>query len=265
MRWINILIRKKMISLSLYQAKTEKTAKSTDEAIKLALDELHITEDEANISVIEEGSKGFLGIGSKDSSVIVEAKDKNAAITKAFLSDVLNAMGIASEISAKSTEDGVSAEISGEHMGLVIGKRGDTLDSLQYLSSLVVNKQSDDRVRVILNTENYREKRQKALSALASRIADKVSRTGKKYTLEPMNPYERRIIHSCLQGYAGITTFSIGEEPYRKVVIAPERKNIEETPVSTPHISSRIAAEYRQQNHNKVKNFDEFLAENTED
>ena len=129
-----------------------------------------------------------------------------------------------------------------------------------------MNRESDDRVRVILDTENYREKRQAALLALSSRLADKVTRTGKKHTLEPMNPYERRIIHSSLQGNDAVTTFSIGEEPYRKVVIAPKDytpKAKASAPAARPHISSRIAAEYRQQNHNKHKSFDEFL-ESTE-
>ena len=148
-------------------------------------------------------------------------------------------------------------------MGLVIGKRGDTLDALQYLTSLVVNHETEERIRVILDTENYREKRHNALVSLANRLADKVKRTGKKHTLEPMNPYERRIIHSCLQSNDSVTTFSIDEEPRRRVVIAP--KNSKPRTSTLPHISSHIASEYRQQNHNKAKNYDEFLAENGEE
>lgn len=107
-------------------------------------------------------------------------------------------------------------------MGIVIGKRGDTLDSLQYLTSLVVNQRSDDYIKVSIDTENYREKRAEALLALSTRLADKVTKTGKKFTLEPMNPYERRIIHSNLQDSETVTTYSVGSEPYRKVVIAPK-------------------------------------------
>lgn len=244
-----------------YKTKTEKTAKNAEDAKALALSELGIAEDDAVIEIVDEGTKGFLGLGSKGVTVSAEAKDPAPIIAKEFLSQVFNAMGLDVEISAKSDGDALLAEMSGEHMGLVIGKRGDTLDALQYLTSLVVNHEVPERVRVILDTENYREKRQTALIALANRLADKVARTGKKHTLEPMNPYERRIIHSCLQANDEVTTFSIDEEPRRKVVIAPKNAR----PKSVPHISSHIAAEYRQQNHNKAKSYDEFLAENGEE
>lgn len=247
-----------------YLKKTEKTAKSVDEAKALALSELGINEEDAIIEILDEGSKGFLGIGSKGAKVSAEAKDFNAVVAKTFLSQVFNAMGMNVEITAKSGEESLDVEMAGDNMGIVIGKRGDTLDALQYLTSLVVNHESDDRVRVILDTENYREKRHSALLALSKRLADKVYRSGRKYTLEPMNPYERRIIHSSLQANDKVTTFSIGEEPYRKVVIAPKNAAAP-TQSARPHISSKIAAEYRQQNHNKHKSFDEFLSETTED
>ena len=246
-----------------YQTKTEKTAKSEEEAKALALSELGIAEEDAIITVTDEGSKGFLGIGSKGVTVSAEAKDVPAVIAKTFLSQVFDAMGLDVEISAKTDDEALSAEMSGEHMGLVIGKRGDTLDALQYLTSLVVNHETDERIRVILDTENYRNKRHTALVSLANRLAAKVARTGKKHTLEPMNPYERRIIHSCLQANPDVTTFSIDEEPRRRVVIAP--KNAVPHTAPTPHIPAHIAAEYRQQNHNKAKNYDEFLAENGEE
>lgn len=248
-----------------YLLKTEKTAKSVDEAKALALSELGIkNEEDAVIEVLDEGTKGFLGLGSKGAKVAATVKDANAAVARTFLSGIFEAMGIEAEVVAKTGEESLDVEISGDRMGLVIGKRGDTLDALQYLTSLVVNHESDDRVRVILDTENYREKRRSALLALSKRLADKVARTGKKHTLEPMNPYERRIIHSNLQGNDKVTTFSIGEEPYRKVVIAPKNApahthSSTPAPAPRPHISSKIAAEYRQQNHNKHKSFDEFL------
>ncbi len=239
-----------------YQKRIEKTAKNVDEAKLLALRELGIAEEDAEIEVLDEATKGFLGIGSKDARVAVTAKDENAVVAKTFLSGIFNAMGMEVDITAKTGEESLNVEMSGEHMGIVIGKRGDTLDALQYLTSLVVNHESDDRVRVILDTENYREKRHEALLLLAKRLADKVYKSGRKYTLEPMNPYERRIIHSSLQGNENVTTFSVGEEPYRKVVIAPKI-------TSRPHISSKIASEYRQHNYNKHKSFDDFLSENT--
>ena len=250
-----------MISLLNYQKRIEKTAKSIDEAKELALSELGIAEEDAEIEVLDEATKGFLGLGSKDARVAVTAKDENAVIAKTFLSGIFDAMGMEVAIKAKTGEESLNVEMSGEHMGIVIGKRGDTLDALQYLTSLVVNHESDDRVRVILDTENYREKRHEALLALAKRLADKVYKSGRKYTLEPMNPYERRIIHSSLQANENITTFSVGEEPYRKVVIAP--KNV--APSTRPHISSKVASEYRQHNYNKHKSFDDFLSENAED
>lgn len=246
-----------------YLTKTEKTAKSAEDAKNLALSELGISEEDAVITVTDEGSKGFLGIGSKGVTVSVEAKDPAPIVAKTFLSQVFEAMGIDVGIEVKAEDDTLSADLSGENMGLVIGKRGDTLDALQYLTSLVVNYETEDRTRVILDTENYREKRHTALVALAGRLADKVARTGRKHTLEPMNPYERRIIHSCLQADSRVTTFSIDEEPRRRVVIAP--KNSRPRTESVPHISSHIAAEYRQQNHNKAKSYDEFLAENGEE
>ena len=246
-----------------YLTKTEKTAKNAEDAKILALSELGIAEEDAIVTITDEGSKGFLGLGSKGVTVSVEAKDTSPIIAKTFLSKVLDAMGLDADISAKTDDGTLSAEISGEHMGLVIGKRGDTLDALQYLTSLVVNHETEERIRVILDTENYREKRHNALVSLANRLADKVKRTGKKHTLEPMNPYERRIIHSCLQSNDSVTTFSIDEEPRRRVVIAP--KNSKPRTSTLPHISSHIASEYRQQNHNKAKNYDEFLAENGEE
>lgn len=244
-----------------YLTKTEKKAKNADEAKLLALKELGINEDDAEIEVVEEGSKGFLGIGSKDAKVIVTAKDANSVIAKTFLSKIFNAMDMDVEISAKTNGENLNVEISGDHMGIVIGKRGDTLDALQYLTSLVINHESDKRIRVILDTEDYRAKRQDALIALSNRLADKVARTSKKYTLEPMNPYERRIIHSNLQSSDKVTTFSVGEEPFRKVVIAPKNP----VSASKTHYHYDSSADYRKHNHNKHKNFDEFISDNTED
>ena len=247
-----------------YLTKTEKTAKSVEEAKALALSELGLSEDEVDIEVKDEGTKGFLGFGSKDATVSVTVKDPCLYAAKRFLSRIFEKMGLEVELSGKNDGSTVFIEMSGEHMGLVIGKRGETLDALQYLSSLVVNRISENRMRVILDTENYRQKRSTALVTLASRIASKVAKTGKKHTLEPMNPYERRIIHSCLQSNDEVTTYSVDEEPYRRVVIAPKNSK-SHYDNSTPHISSRISSEYRQQNHNKVKSYDDFLAENSED
>lgn len=209
---------------------TEKTAKSVEEAISLAMTELKVADEkDIEVEVLEEASKGFLGIGSKDAKIRATVKDANAVIVRTFLSQVFDAMGLEVTLDIKTGKDTVDVEMSGAHMGIVIGKRGDTLDSLQYLTSLVVNHENDDYIKVTLDTENYREKRAKALLALSERLAEKVKNSGKKYTLEPMNPYERRIIHANLQDNEFVTTFSVGEEPYRKVIIAPKN-----APAHTP-------------------------------
>ena len=226
---------------------TEKSAKSINEAIELALEELNASREDVDIEVIEEGSKGFLGLGAKDAVVKVTLKNQSAApkksekataplkteqvqtdntsvenVAKSFLENLFAAMKLEVAISVSLEGDMMTVNLEGDNMGIVIGKRGDTLDSVQYLTSLVVNKNSEDYIKVTIDTENYREKREEALVALSKRLADKVTRTGKKFTLEPMNPYERRIIHSNLQDFESVTTFSVGTEPYRKVVIAPK-------------------------------------------
>lgn len=198
----------------------EKKAKSVDEAKALILAELGVSEDEIEIEVIEEGSKGFLGIGSKEAVISATLKNPEIAMAKKFLSDIFKSMNLDVEIEAEMTaEDVLTINLIGENMGIVIGKRGDTLDSLQYLTSIIVNRDSEKYIKVVVDAENYREKRYNSLIALAKRLAEKVARTGKRHTLEPMNPYERRIIHSSLQGNEDVTTRSVGEDPYRKVVI----------------------------------------------
>ena len=145
---------------------------------------------------------------------------------KDFLASVLTAMGIEATITTEFSKEGIlEADIAGDTMGVIIGKRGNTLDSLQYLATLVVNKGRNDHVHIKLDTEGYRKRRQATLESLALSIARKVKKSGRKVTLEPMNPYERRIIHSVLQNESGVETYSDGEEPYRKVIIAPVRNN----------------------------------------
>ena len=154
---------------------------------------------------------------------IPSKEDDPVTAAKTFLTSMFAAMQIEVTADVSLDEDMMTVNLAGDNMGIVIGKRGDTLDSLQYLTSLVVNRRNkDDYIKVTIDTENYREKRADALVALSNRLADKVTRSGKKFTLEPMNPYERRIIHANLQDNENVTTFSVGSEPYRKVVIAPK-------------------------------------------
>ena len=156
---------------------------------------------------------------------LVEVTEETKAACETFLKDVLNTMGMEVKLTSKIDEDGaLSIEMEGDNMGILIGKRGQTLDSLQYLTNRVANKMQDGYVRVKLDTENYRQRRKDTLENLAKNIAHKVKRTKKAVSLEPMNPYERRIIHSALQGDRYVSTHSEGEEPYRRVVVTLNRK-----------------------------------------
>ena len=301
---------------------TEKTAKSIEEAIELALAELGVSREDAQIEIVQEPSKGFLGLGGKDAVVKVTAecevreepikkaaddmpKAKKAKTNggvynselpeenaKAFIGDILKAMGLDVKVTAVLNGDMVEVNLEGDNMGVVIGKRGDTLDSLQYLTSLVVNKNSEDYIKVSIDTENYRSKREDALCALSDRLAAKVIRTGRKFALEPMNPYERRIIHSNLQNNEEVTTFSVGQEPYRKVVIAPKnpksyqkrgynknRKDNESSsrggynnsknydkPKESAESTMTYKADFKPQQHKaEYKNFEEYLAAHSKD
>jgi spoIIIJ-associated protein len=205
----------------------EKSGRTVDEAISSALSELNIGRDKVEVEVLDEGSKGLFGLLSKKyARVRVTVKNDSALLAKAFLRDVLNAMGIKAEIHTQLTEDSLKISLRGPEMGVLIGHRGETLDSLQYLVSLVVNRDNpnSEYKRVVLDTEDYRKKREETLVRLANRLASKVRSLSKSVILEPMNPYERRIIHSALQDNPYVTTHSEGEEPYRKVVIELKKK-----------------------------------------
>ena len=205
------------------------TAKTVDDAITQASLQLGVSSDKLRYEVVEKGSTGLLGglIGAKPAIIRagkIETIDEKAAD---FLNSVFDAMGIRVTIDVKLNEGDKEMDInlSGDEMGLLIGKRGQTLDSLQYLVSLVVNKESEEYLRVKLDTENYREIRKETLETLAKNIAYKVKRTRRSVALEPMNPYERRIIHSALQNDKVVFTRSEGEEPFRHVVISLKRED----------------------------------------
>ncbi|MCR5148759.1 MAG: protein jag [Eubacterium sp.] len=225
----------------------EFSGKTVDDAITEACQSLMVTSDKLDYEVIEKGSSGFLGIGTKlatikarikddsevgEVSVSAEAKEevkdssentseivKLANDPKEFLDKVFKAMNMEVNVKVEQIGNDVNVELSGEEMGVLIGKRGQTLDSLQYLTSLVVNKGSNDYIRVKVDTENYRKRRKDTLENLAKNLAYKVKRTKRPVTLEPMNPYERRVIHSILQNDKYVSTHSEGEEPFRRVVI----------------------------------------------
>ncbi len=220
----------------------EVSGKTVDDAITDACQKLMVTSDKLDYEVIEKGTSGFLGFASKPAVIRakikeekVEAKNKISNIVsqkeedssavasvndpKDFLSQVFKAMNMEVEISVDFHENEMDIELSGKEMGVLIGKRGQTLDSLQYLTSLVVNKGSADYIRVKVDTENYRKRRKETLENLAKNLAYKVKRTKRPVTLEPMNPYERRVIHSALQNDKYVSTHSEGEEPFRRVII----------------------------------------------
>ena len=204
----------------------EVSAKTVDDAITEASIKLGTTSDKIEVEVIEKGSTGFLGIKSKPA--IIKARKKNDTVDniREFLENVFSAMNMEVTIDIKKAEDDkvYEVELSGKEMGLLIGKRGQTLDSLQYLTNLAVNKHSDGYIKVKLDTEDYRQRRKDTLENLAKNIAYKVKRTKRPVSLEPMNPYERRVIHSTLQNDKFVTTHSEGDEPYRHVVVTLKRQ-----------------------------------------
>lgn len=195
--------------------------KTVDDAITNALVSLGTTSDQIEYAVIEKGSNGILGFGSKDAVIKVAKKSTPEDVVKDFLTEVFDKMNLEVEIITKFDEiEGViDIELKGPEMGVLIGKRGQTLDSLQYLTNLAVNRKSDNYLRVKIDTEDYRRRRKETLENLAKNMAYKVKRTKRPISLEAMNPYERRIIHSALQNDKYVVTHSEGEEPYRHVVI----------------------------------------------
>lgn len=221
----------------------EVSGKTVDDAITEACQKLMVTSDKLDYEVIEKGTSGFLGFASKPAVIKAREKDEKveaeikkiinssslkretsstampANDPKEFLSQVFKAMNMEVEISFDFHENELDIELSGKEMGVLIGKRGQTLDSLQYLTSLVVNKGNADYIRVKVDTENYRKRRKETLENLAKNLAYKVKRTKRPVSLEPMNPYERRVIHSALQNDKYVSTHSEGEEPFRRVII----------------------------------------------
>lgn len=232
--------------------------KTKNDAITEACRHFSIPSDKLDYEVIDEGKTGFLGMGARPAIVRARVKEEEKesqpesvkteetpvvasvaaasaaiedidveAVSKKFLTDIFAAMGIGVEIAAVYDESQRTLEVdlSGDEMGVLIGKRGQTLDSLQYLISLVVNKGTNEYIRVKVDTENYRQRRKETLENLAKNIAYKVKRTRRPVSLEPMNPYERRIIHSALQNDRYVTTHSEVDEPFRRVVVTPKRES----------------------------------------
>ena len=203
-----------------------KEAETIEEAKALALEELGVNEDKAQFEVLVQPEKKKFGLfGGSLAKVRVFYEETPTDIAKAYLADVLTKLGVTNVgIEATETEDGAEFDVNGDDIGFIIGHRGETLDALQYLTGLVVNHIHDEYFRVIINIGNYREKREKTLEVLGRKLAFRACKTGEKVSLEPMNPYERRIIHTAVQKVRGATSWSEGENLQRHVVIGPDRK-----------------------------------------
>ena len=201
----------------------EATGKTYEEALMAGLAQMGLPSDKVDVEVLEEGTKGFLGIGAKPYKLRLVKKDTPAIRAEEFLKNLTSLMGLEVSFDITEDEDAMLINMQGDNQGILIGHRGETLDALQYLTSLQVNKGGKEYRRVTLDTEGYRAKREQTLIALAGRMANKVHKSGRRMMLEPMNPYERRILHATLQDNPYVTTHSEGEEPNRRVVITPKR------------------------------------------
>ncbi|MBM7855825.1 spoIIIJ-associated protein [Desulfohalotomaculum tongense] len=202
----------------------EVSGKTIDDALKQALSELGVSMEDVEYEVLEEPSKGFLGIfGAKPAKIKVTVKEKPAEKTAELLNKIITAMGLSVNLQIDDSGEMIKVNMQGEDLGVLIGRRGETLDALQYIVNLAVNKNMEKRQKIILDVEGYRKRRENTLYKLAYKLADKAKRRGKSVVLEPMNSHERRIIHTALQSRNDIYTFSEGEEPYRKIVITPKK------------------------------------------
>lgn len=206
---------------------TVKKGKSVEEAVLSALEELGIEEDCAEIEVLDEGNKGLFGlIGNKEATVKVTCKELTGKeLAENFLKKLFKKMNVEADIDITEEDGRLNINLSGDRMGVLIGRRGETLMAIQYLTSLAVNRKIEEFVSISIDIENYKEKREETLKKLARKTADKVLKYRRNLSLDPMNPYERRIIHSYLQVYdEQISTYSTGEEPNRKVVVVYKRE-----------------------------------------
>ncbi|ANY66567.1 DNA-binding protein [Paenibacillus sp. BIHB 4019] len=198
------------------------SGKTVEEAVQSGLTQLNVAEDRVRVAVLEQPSKGFLGlIGVKEAKVELELIPDPTSEAEQFLREVASTMGLDVSIERKQTREGTQLSISGGgDLGMIIGRRGQTLDALQYLVNIVANRYSDSHLRIVLDAEDFRERRRKTLEELSERLAGRVIRTKKEVVLEPMSSHERKVIHSQLQNHPRVKTYSKGDEPHRRIVIA---------------------------------------------
>ncbi|NMC28141.1 MAG: protein jag [Syntrophomonadaceae bacterium] len=200
----------------------EKKGKNVDEAIRAALDELGCGLEDVAVEILEEGSKRLLGfMGSKPAVVKVSLREKPEAEARKVVEELLQKMNIDYQIDKVEWDNGTTRiNIVGKDMGLLIGRKGETLNALQFIAGLMLNRKREEKIRIVLDVEDYRRKREQSLEALALRLSEKVKQTQKNVIMRPMSSQERRIVHTLLQGDPQLVTYSMGEEPNRKVVIA---------------------------------------------
>ena len=196
------------------------TGKTVEDAVKQGILELGAKEDQVHVHIIEQPSKGLFGVfGSKEAKIEIELIHDPVEEAIQFLSNILQNMNLNMRVEKQVKEDHIQLNLSGDELGIIIGRRGQTLDALQYLVNIVANRDAKHHLRLILDAEQFRERRRKTLEELAERLAGKVGRIKKEIVLEPMSPHERKVIHSYLQDHPGVKTYSKGVEPNRRVVI----------------------------------------------
>jgi len=205
----------------------EVSGRSEDDAIESALEQLGLTRDDVSVEIVERAKTGFLGLKSTPAvvRVLYEAKEESTLKVENFLKGLFVRMGVEADIGTTEDAGSISVILTGKDMGALIGRRGETLDAIQHLTNYVVNRGAAGRVRINLDAENYRQRRNETLESLATRTAGKVVKYRRNMTLDPMNAYERHVIHSALQNYDNITTYSVGSEPNRRIVVAYGRNS----------------------------------------
>lgn len=199
----------------------EETGRTVDEAIEKALRTLGVGREEVDVEVLEEGSRGVFGIGGKEARVLVRLREDYAELAAEIVGRIIKEMGFEGKVLAKRSKDSIDVTIEGEDLGALIGRRGQTLDALEYLATLILSRRLGKRLQITVDVEGYRERRRKALAALARRVAKRVVQEGREIPLEPMGARDRRIIHLTLQDHPRVYTYSQGEGEQRRVVIAP--------------------------------------------
>ena len=199
--------------------KIEKRGRTVDEAVQAALKELGVGPDEAEVEVVDEGRRGFLGLGFREAVVRVTRRRRADRFAAELMQGVLRAMGLSGQVRTEERDGRLWVVVEGDDVGVLIGRRGRTLDALEYLLNVAVSRECGGRARLVLDAAGYRDRRAEAVRRMALRAAEKVRRTGQAATLEPMTARERKLVHLALQGDPQLTTRSEGEEPFRKIVI----------------------------------------------